>query len=460
MKKILFLNAIDPSRELQSRYPHLGFGYLASALREKHGKNAYEFKVVNRDLAKSLAEFKPDLVCLSSVTQNYDFAKGYAQIAKSFDKKLPVIIGGVHISTLPQTLDKNMDLGILWEGEETIVELAETLEGGLSPSKLKKINGLVFWDKGKLTYTGVRAPIDPLDKLPMPARDILEIDSHTYMFTSRGCPYRCVFCSSSRFWDKLRFFSAEYVVNEIKHIKETYPQVKMISFYDDLFIANKPRLQKIVQLLKEEGLNEKLAFSCSCRANLVTDEVAKLLKEMNTVSVGMGLESGNQRILTYLKGEGITVDHNRNAVKTLKKNGLAANASFVIGSPDETREEILETLEFIKEINLGFVDTYVLTPLPGTPVWEYAKKRGLVSDDMDWGRLDVSFAENHEKAIILSETLSREELLSLYRKFQSLRYRTMLKNAPKHPFALDIPKILSKIILLKIRYALNPPKVG
>jgi anaerobic magnesium-protoporphyrin IX monomethyl ester cyclase len=279
------------------------------------------------------------------------------------------------------------------------------------------------------------------------------------MFTSRGCPYRCVFCSSSRFWGKLRFFSAEYVVKEIKSIKETYPQVKMISFYDDLFIADKPRLKRIVELLTEESLNEKLAFSCSCRANLVADDVAKLLKEMNVVSVGMGLESGNQRILTYLKGEGITVEHNRNAVKILKKNSLAANASFVIGSPDETREEILETLEFIKEINLDFVDTYVLTPLPGTPVWEYAKKRGLVSDNMDWGKLDVSFAENHEKAIILSEKLSREELLSLYKTFQSLRYRTMLKNALKHPFALDIPKILSKIVALKLKYAINPPKV-
>jgi len=92
-------------------------------------------------------------------------------------------------------------------------------------------------------------------------------------------------------------------------------------------------------------------------------------------------------------------------------------------------------------------------------VWEYAKNRGLVSDDMDWEKLDVSFAENHKRAIILSEKLSREELLSLYRKFQILRYETMLKNALKHPFALDLPKILSKILLLKIKYAVKPPRV-
>ncbi len=459
MRKILFINAIDPSRELQSRYPHLGFGYLASVLREKYGPGSFEFKVFSQGVKKTLSEFKPDLVCLSSVTQNYGFAKKYAEIVKSHDRGIPVFMGGVHISALPHTLDKNMDVGILGEGEETIADLVSALEGELNASKLKKIRGLAFWENNKLSYTGIREPINPLDKLPMPARDILDIDAHTYMFTSRGCPYSCVFCSSSRFWDKLRFFSAEYVVREIKHIKETYPQVKMISFYDDLFIANKPRLQKIVELLKEEGLHEKLAFSCSCRANLVTDDVVRLLKEMNVVSIGMGLESGNQRILTYLKGEGITVEHNRNAVKTIRKHGMAANASFVIGSPDETREEILQTLGFIKEIDLDFVDTYVLTPLPGTPIWEYARKRGLVSGDMDWGKLDVSFAENHKQAIILSEKLSREELLSLYRKFQLLRYRIMLKNAFKHPFALDIPKIISKIALLKIKYALSPQKV-
>jgi len=173
---------------------------------------------------------------------------------------------------------------------------------------------------------------------------------------------------------------------------------------------------------------------------------------MGVFSVGMGLESGSEKTLKYLKGGSVTVKDNINAIRVLKKYGIAAAASFVIGSPQETKEEIFETYEFIKNNPLDLADAYLLIPLPGTPLWEYAKNRGLVSDDdnMDWDLLNVNFSQNHEKTIILSETLNREELWKIYKKFQRLCRYKKIKSIYRHPYRQDIFKFTLKIFFQKI----------
>jgi len=225
--------------------------------------------------------------------------------------------------------------------------------------------------------------------------------------------------------------------------------VKVISFYDDLFIISPQRLADITELLKKEGLHGKVKFTCSCRSNLVNGNTAKLLKDMGVVSVGLGLESGSRRILDYLKGESASVEHNINAVKILKENGIAVNASFVIGSPDETESEMMETYDFIKKNKLGLVDIYVLMPLPGTPVWQYALERKLVSEDMDWAKLNVNFEINHKRSIVVSELYTREQMYGFYKKFRKLRLYTNLKNIWRSPFLADLPRYIFKIIYSK-----------
>lgn len=447
-KRILFVNAINPAVEVEQRYPNIGLGYLISVIRRHFGGKAFDFKVVSKNIAHEILNYQPDLMGITSVSQNYNYAKQYARLAKS--KRLPVIIGGVHISALPHSLSRDMDVGCLGEGERTIIELLELFreENSFPAHKLRDITGIVYWEDKDLTIGSNRKLIKDIDTIPFPARDLLRIDKHSYVFSSRGCPYRCTFCASSLFWDKLRFFSAEYVVAEIKELVERYG-VRLISFYDDLFIANKKRLIEIVNLLKKKDFSENIKFTCSCRANLLTDDIARLLKEMNVVSVGMGLESGCERILKYLKGEKATVDNNRNAVKILRKHGIAANASFIIGSPDEREEEIMETYRFIKENPLNLVDIYTLTPYPGTPVWNYAIERGMVSDDMDWSRLNINFESSYKEAIILSETLSRERLYTIYRKFRRQRFLRNLRNVWTHPFIMDVPRMIPKIIMEK-----------
>lgn len=450
MLKILLINAIDYTQEVQTRYPSLGLGYLAACLLKAFNQRVI-LKIIDRDIVNQINAFRPDVVGISSVSQNYKIAQSYARLAKKAGAI--AVIGGCHISILPATLSRQMDIGVLFDGEQTMVELINLLMSTkkLTSSELHKIKGIIYWHHGKIIQTAPRPLLKDLDKLPFPERNLLSIGKHTYVFTSRGCPYRCVFCASSRFWQSVRFFSAEYVVAEIKHILDRYPHVTLISFYDDLFILDYQRLEKLVKLIRKDKLDQKVKFSCSCRANLVNEKVVRLLGKMGVVSVGLGLESGNPRVLNYLKGSSVTLKDNYRAIQLLKKYGIATNGSFIIGAPDETEKEMMDTYNFIKRSKLDFFDIYVLTPLPGTPIWEEAETKGLVKEDSgwDWSKININFEQNQQKAIILAQRVNRRELIKIYRRFKLLQLFLRIKNVWFHPFLLERPFNLIKEAIFK-----------
>jgi radical SAM superfamily enzyme YgiQ (UPF0313 family) len=449
---ILLVSAVNTHIEIEVRYPQLGLGYLVNYARQKLGPDTHTFKIITAGMEETLEDFKPDLVGISSFSQNYGIVIQYARMCRA--RHIPVIVGGIHISMLPASLTDEMDVGVLFEGEQTFAELIELYSrtGTFEPSELDTIRGICYRLNGKPVFTPSRPLIENLDTIPRPARELLNLQgSHLSMFTSRGCPYRCVFCASSRFWNTTRLASAQYVVDEIKELYYNYG-AKLISFYDDLFIVNKQRLENIVQALAGEKLLGKVRFSCSARANLIDDKTAALLKEMGVVSVALGLESGHPRILTYLKSGNVTPEQNTLAVHTLDRYGIAPNAAFVIGAPDETKDEIMTTYRFIKSIPLRNFNVYVMTPFPGTPIWSEALERGLISDDFDnWPVLDtVHFSRHYQKAILMSRTLSRREMHTLYRTFQRLRYWTYFKNAYRHPFTKDLPRMALALAKEKI----------
>jgi len=453
--RVMLINAINPYAEIEYRYPPLGLGYLVSSLRGFFSRDTFQFKIVNQHIESEVSEFRPDIVGITSVTQNYSMANHYAAFIKK--KGIPVLMGGIHISMLPSSLTLHMDVGVIGEGERTTIEIFELFieKGKFSPEELSKIKGIVYRDAaGQLQINPEREPVIPLDQLPFPARDLFTIEKHSYLFSSRGCPYRCTFCASSRFWGRIRFFSADYVMQEIIELVDRY-RVKLISFYDDLVIADVGRLKNLLALLKKEKILPKVKFSLNARANLLTEEVVRLLKDMNVVSVGMGLESGNERILHYLKGKNASVDDNKAAIRRLKKHHIAANASFVIGSPDESKEEILDTFRFIQTSGLNFVDTYVLTPFPGTPIWEVAKGKGAVAEDMKWERLNVNYG-NNPNPVILSNTLGKKEIDRLFAKFQRQRLYIAAKNSFRHPFFWDMCRLSIRKIFDKFKQPRDP----
>ena len=447
--RIMLVNAVNPHVEVESRYPNLGLGYLVASVRAHFPDAGVGFKIADRNIRATALDFKPHLVGISAVSQNFTRA---ARLSEWFSERgIPVIFGGIHITNMPETLPRSAVAACLGEAERTFPELTGLfLRGALTPARLKEIRGICFWDGDTLVKPSPRPLISDMDSIPFPARDLLRTRPHTYMFTSRGCPYRCKFCSSSRFWDKLRFFSAGYVVEEIEYLAKHH-RAEMISFFDDLFVSDIARLREIIRLLGKRNLLGKLKFTCSCRANVVSKELAALLSEMGVVSVGLGLESGDEETLRYLKGESIHVADNHRAINLLKDASIAVNGSFVIGSPRETREQVMKTYDFIKSSRLDLFDVYLLTPYPGTPVWKYAKERGLVSDEMpDWSVLDVNAYRALGKTVILSEVLSKKDILKLYNKFRALRLRRNFSKILAHPMRRDIPRMALK--LLKERF--------
>jgi len=425
------INTLDPD---ETCFSNLGLGYIISAIRHEMPfirGHTVEFKIINRDVVRTIKSWQPHIVGITAVSQYYNHAMQYAKIAKSYG--LSVIMGGTHISALPETMTHDMDVSVIGEGEKTIVELVATwaAEGKFYPNHLAEVDGIAYWDNNQVLTTKPRALVQPLDNIPHPARDISAIGRYTSMFTSRGCPYRCTYCFSSRFWNKVRFFSAEYVVEEIESLYKS--GVRQISLLDDLFIADTKRLEKIIELLSSKNLLGKLAYICNVRSNMVTNELAKLLHTLNVKYVGMGIESGCQRTLEYLKGKGnITVADHSNAIQALKDNGIHTHPSFIIGSPFEDRDSVLETIKFIEDNNITDFEIYVLVPFPGTPVWEYAKGRNLVSSNMDWSRLYWNFGKN-PNPVVLSERLSRQEVQDFYNQIIDWKIKHIIATR-KHQF--------------------------
>ncbi|MFZ3077702.1 MAG: radical SAM protein [Candidatus Aenigmatarchaeota archaeon] len=450
--------------DMKSGDPPLGLAYIASYAR-KYGGFKDIIIVDKEEHLKRLEREKPDIVGISAMTHEFTHANA---LAKQVREKLgaPVMVGGPHISSIPAHLaPSNFDLGVIGEGEQTILELLQLFEkkGSFEPEDLKKIKGIVFRNvSGGSEQTERRPLIKNLDEIPFPARDLLKKDwylmprravlgdvmaIYTQMMTSRGCPYRCRYCQSTRSWQTFRMHSAKYVVSEMEEVINKY-KVEGIVMWDDLFTANKERLAKIVGMIKEKGINERVHFSVTCRANLMNDDVCKLLKEMNVVLVGFGLESGSEKILNYLKTGNVTVADNRSAIGVTRKYGIKNCGYFIIGTPGETEDDLKQTLDLIRDPNMDTAKVFQLTPLPGTEIWEYAKKEGIVSEDFNFNLDQLSFG--YKPDMILTKEMTKEKFTEWFNLFQEelkkKHHEKMLKFKPRYLKYLLSPSFVKKAL--------------
>jgi len=372
----------------------LGIGYLAAYLRaHAHTISASLEVLPTESLAEALA-FKPHVVGIGAVTSCFpDAVEMATQLKQALGAR--IIAGGHHVSALPRRLPECFDAAVIGEGEETLRELlAATAESGWTPQVLRRVAGIAYRDGGSIAVNERRPLIHPLDSLPRPVRtpNSTRPDEAT-IFTSRGCPYNCIFCSSSRHWLRFRAFSAEYVVAEIEETLDALPRVNHFYILDDLFIVSRERLRRMVELLEARGLASRLKFRGFVRSNLVDDECCQLLRRMNCLEVRFGAESASPRILEQLKAGTTTVEDHQRSIDLCRSYGIGVSASYMVGNPGETEHDLRLTYDFIlrNKGKAGIEGFYLATPLPGTPLWDHCLSRGLVSEDMDWTRLNLSF---------------------------------------------------------------------
>ena len=405
-------------------FPSLGLCYLSSYLKKKLGGknlniNLVEFYNIEftRIKLKKILKHHPDLIGFTFTTSHANQVYELARDIKAV-KNIPIVIGGQHITPLPATLPEYIDVGVLHEGEETFLKLVELLreKGRLEGDDLKNIEGICFHQGEKVAISNPRSFIQDIDSIPYPDRTILDMHrylSPTHLFatrqiyrgtsicTSRGCPYRCVFCQSNERWGAIRYHSPEYVVGEIEHLKKTFPQLNGIFIMDDLFSAHKQRLARITELMRQKGLSKDIQFALTARANIIDREIVRLLKEMNTRQVQIGFESNSPRMLSFLKGDSVTVEDNQRAVNLVLEAGMDIDAQFMFGSPGETESDIQKTVDFIKANRFSRINTAVTIPLPGTKLWEIARERGLANENnSDWSKFEIGYVGQHEVTYI------------------------------------------------------------
>lgn len=401
--------------------PCIGLYYLASYIEKYEPETRVKVFKTPEEVIKA----KPDIIGISAVTENMSVAIDWA--GKIREKTgAPILLGGNHISALPHMLPEIFDVGIIGEGEETLLELVKLIKNEPDwRKKLPEVVGICFHQGGEVEITPQRPLIEPIEKIPYPRRDAGLWGTFHYMFTSRGCPYHCTFCSPCKIWRRYRAFPAKYVIGEMNSIFRNFIP-SYIHFFDDLFIGDRERIKKLSKMVRKRGFHRAVSFGGHIRANLIDDEICMDLRRMNFVSGAFGAETGSDKILKFLKTGSTTVEMNQKAIDTCIKHGIQINPSFIIGTPGETAEDLDKTIEFIEKNRkkLAAIEIFIAMPYPGTPLWTMCKRRGLVSDDMDWDlfRTKAFFSEFElaDNFLYVNEAMERDVFREYVRKFQKL----------------------------------------
>lgn len=373
---------------------------------------------------------------------------------KEMDKDIIVIWGGIHASLLPEQTVSNpyVDIVVRGEGEIAMLELIKALE---KDKPLEGIRGIVYKRNGK-TVTNPERPFMNLDDtvdlayhlVPKKYMEKYKPEEGFFYPDSRGCPHRCAYCYNAVFCHSTwRSKSADKIIEELRWIEEKF-NPKQILFMVDNFFVNKKRVHELATRIIEEGFD--FEWSADVRTNYFDNydvEFLKLLRESGCKMLHAGAESGSPRVLDFIKKD-ITTEQTVNAVKMLKEAGIGTTLFFVIGFPTETREETLETLNFMDKLERINPDVKqiisVFSPYPGTMLFDLAVKefnfRPPQSLD-EWGNWMFSAEDNitwfdpkYRKFLIHVAQISR--LKSSTFNFTT-NVKDLLKEVGRLPFAIS-----------------------
>ena len=387
---------IRPPMELPTHFAPLGVGYLGASL-ENAGYSVTILDMTAEsmnfsDLARALIKIKPSIIGISCMITEYRAAVMVARTSKKYLPDALIVVGGPLPTSNPDLFLKKkcFDIIALGEGEKIIVEVAQRFE------KSESFNGVLgtrFRTGNQLVCNPSRPVQKDLDTLPFPARHLFRMDRFispfenwfaegpnlkaTNMISSRGCPYRCIYCDKAATGTIWRGRSAMNLVEEIEYLSDRF-NVNGIIFSDDMFDFNKKRVYELCDELDNRGLD--ISWGINSRVNHVDLEFYKRIQKSGCRYVAFGIEFGDQDILNFIERK-TTVKQARKAVKVAKIAGLRTVGYFMIGMLGENREKILKTIEFAKSLDLDSGGFSRVTPLPGTQLYKLARQRGYIKND-------------------------------------------------------------------------------
>jgi len=414
---MLTVTLINPPQFTKHPQPHIGLALLAAVL-EREGYrvtvlDANALGLQPSDVAALVTG--ADVVGLTAMTPTVSAAIAIARQLKQANPELTLIMGGTHATLLPdETLARapEIDIIVRGEGEETIIELLQAIENKRS---LDNIAGISYRTNGKITSTAVRSTNVNMDSLPFLAYHLMPWQKYkphpphgrvlpfAAVITSRGCPYRCAYCSKPIFGNKFRAQSPERVVAEIAYLTEKFG-IKEIAFYDDVFTLDKQRAYAIADGIIKKGL--KISWTCESRVNLVDKELLRHIKQAGCYAIAYGIESASPKILDTLHKD-ITPEQVEEAVRISQEAGLQTIGYLMIGSPGETPETIQQTIRFARKLKLDFAQFSVTTPFPGTELYKLLGDKGK---NIAWESFIYSAADSQLIPLFENSQLGRNEL--------------------------------------------------
>ena len=347
-----------------------------------------ESHFVWQEFREILGKVKPDLVGITALSVQYGAAAKTARIVKQWQPRCPVVFGGHHATYMPEeSLQscRDIDVVVLGEGELTFLELCRAYKQG-SPD-FSKIAGLAYRSVMGISCSPSRELIKSLDTVPFPRKDLVVfperyIPMHfSSLILGRGCPWRCKFCSSKKFWKRqTRMRSPQNCLDEIKMLMEKY-KLNDFMFWDDAFTINRKIIMEFCRLVVEDGAT--FSFRTAPRADLVDDELIASLKKAGCIKLTLGVESGSPRVSRMIQKD-IDFDLLRNAIKIMRKHKIAIGAFFMAGFPNETLDDMRMTFDLIKDLNVDEVAFNIFDPMPGSELYSTCIDLGMIPTNADW----------------------------------------------------------------------------
>ena len=400
---------------------------------------------------------KPDLIGLSVLSFNYPESLKIARFIKE-NFQIKIIFGGVHCILTPDTVIKNEDVDIvcIGEGEKVLEELID------SNLNCKNISGIFYREKDKIIKNKKTRLIQNLDTIPFP--DFTDYDIGRYfvinhrhfpIMGSRGCPYNCTFCGNHALKKNLigkyvRFRSVDNIILEAEErIKRYYGKgLRFFYIFDDTFILNKDFVINFCKKYKEKGFDKKVKWTANVRANLVTDEIIRSMKDAGCYEVRMGVESGNDYIRNSIYNRNMSDEELLNAFRIIKRNDVDLRLDFIIGAPFETVDMMQESLDLAKKSDCDQVFFAKLYPFPGTDIKKICEDEKIISDDLN-------FENSGMPHVMRTKFISDKQLKNFAKKVEKWQFKRYIHQGfrlKKSSFILDIVLFL---IYFKRKYDLE-----
>jgi len=398
--KCLFINlSIRP--DAQRRLLPVGLAYVMTAVK----KAGFEFDLLDMDIDQLsssdlhdfLADNDYDVYAFGCIVTGYKYVKEVAAEIKRINPQATVIAGNSVATSIPEILLQNtdVDIAVLGEGDVTMVKLLQAIERN---DDYRQVAGIAFLDNEKVCFAPERRVEPSLDPFGYPDWDIFELDKYRKyghvnsnaffskavqafpLNTGRGCPHRCTFCYHVFRGKQYRRYSETSIVGEIQRLHDQY-DASYIMFWDELTFPNIQAVQALVEQIS--GLDFKFGWDAPCRAGLFKEKDIGLIKDLKALgceNIAFSLENGSPEILKAMNKK-ITVEQFVEQAESLWKGGVPPRTSVIFGYPQETPESIQATIDICERCNI-FPSVGFLLPLPGTPIYQWARENGHIPDEV------------------------------------------------------------------------------